>query len=226
MRLYCLKCHHHVHVSIFFRLYATPVFLTLLRLVFLAADWPGLPSQHNISLTILKSGYNWALTYLKEIPSTSPAAIQSQVYPKLCWSAQLQMASKCEDRHGPVNSPVTGVIPSIIKRKVKGRPGSSQYVQVKPIHQRLTETIAAMQPIDKSSILAIDQLKIAQIAVATAHTLLTAACQEQPSSDKTDTCGQQPTMIGRAEIFHQWRAKLGEVPDLVQPHEWRPNAGN
>jgi hypothetical protein len=129
------------------------------------------------------------------------------------------MASKCEDRHGPVNSPVTGVIPSIIKRKVKGRPGSSQYVQVKQIHQRLTETIAAMQPIDKSSILAIDQLKIAQIAVATAHTLLTAACQEQPSSDKTDTCGQQPTMIGRAEIFHQWRAKLGEVPDLVQPHE-------
>ena len=80
------------------------------------------------------------------------------------------MASKCEDRHGPVNSPVTGVIPSIIKRKVKGRPGSSQYVQVKQIHQMLTESIAEMQPVDQLSSLAIEQLKIAQIAVATAHT--------------------------------------------------------
>ena len=129
------------------------------------------------------------------------------------------MASKGEDRHSPVNSPVIGVMPSIVKEKRNVRPGSSQYVQVKQIHQRLTETLAVMKPTDPSSTLAIDQLKIAQIAVAKAHLLLTAASQEQPASDKTDRCGQQPTMIERAELFHQWRAKRGEVDDLVQPHE-------
>jgi len=83
----------------------------------------------------------------------------------------------------------------------------------------LTESIAEMQPVDQLSSLAIEQLKIAQIAVATAHTLLAADSQEYLSSDKTGTRGQQLTMIGRAGIFHQWRAKLAEVTDLVQPRE-------
>ena len=136
------------------------------------------------------------------------------------------MASQCEDRHGPDNSPVTGVMPSTVKRKMSVRPGSSHYGQVEQIHQRLTETIAVMQPIDSPSTLAIDQLKIAQIAVAKAHIILTAASQEQPSSNKTDKRGQQPTMIERAELFHQWRVKRGEVNDLVQPQERRLSAEN
>ena len=129
------------------------------------------------------------------------------------------MASKDEDRHSSVNSPVTGVIPSLIKGKRNLRSGSSQDVHVKQIHQRLTETLAVMKPTDPSSTLAIDQLKIAQMAVAKAYILLTAASQEQPVSDKTDRCGQQPTMIERAELFHQWRAKRGEVDDSEQPRE-------
>ena len=129
------------------------------------------------------------------------------------------MASKRKDRHGPVIAPVTCAIPCIMKKKVKGRPDSSQYLQVKQIHQMLTESIAEMQPVDQLSSLAIEQLKIAQIAVATAHTLLAADSPEYLSSDKTGTRGQQLTMIGRAGIFHQWRAKLAEVTALVQPRE-------
>ena len=73
-----------------------------------------------------------------------------------------------------------------------------------------------MQPIDSPSTLAIDQLKVAQIAVAKALVILTDASQEPPSPNKTDKRGQQPTMIERAELFHQWRVKRGEVNDLVQ----------
>ena len=129
------------------------------------------------------------------------------------------MASKGEDRHDSVNSPVTGVIPSIVKRKRDLQSGSSQDVHVKQIHPRLTETLSVMKPTDPSSTSAIDQLKIAQMAVAKAYIFLTAASQEQPVLDKTDRSGQQLTMIERAELFHQWRVKRGEVYELQQPRE-------
>jgi hypothetical protein len=56
-----------------------------------------------------------------------------------------------------------------------------------------------MNPTDPSSTSAIDQLKIAQMAVAKAYIFLTAASQEQPVLDKTDS-GQQLTMIARRAL--------------------------
>ena len=129
------------------------------------------------------------------------------------------MASKGVDRHSPVNPHVTGVMPSIVKEKRNMRPGRSQYLQVKQIHQGLTETITVMKPIDPTSTSAIDQLKIAQIAVAKARILLAASSQEQLASDKTGKCSQQPTMLERAELFHQWRAKRSGKDNFVKPHE-------
>jgi hypothetical protein len=110
-------------------------------------------------------------------------------------------------------------MPSIVKEKGNMRSCKSQYLQVKKIHRELTETITEMKSIDPTSTAAIDQLEIAQVAVAKARTLFAASSQEELASNKKGKCDKQPTMLERAELFQQWQAKRSGEANYLSPDE-------